>query len=104
MKNIAGKQQFQTLFFSPGRAAEGALRRSGPVGVDIMRIAPAFDWQPVARDYLDPQAVQRIARRPLLEQPLAFAREWTRMDAPGSRPEMHRHRAAGVESGVGAKT
>ena len=58
-----------------------ALRRSGPVGVDIMRIASAFDWQPVVRDYLDPQAVRRIAHQPLLEQPLAFAREWTRLEA-----------------------
>ena len=31
-----------------------ALRRSGPVGVDILRIAPDFDWQTVARDYLGP--------------------------------------------------
>ena len=58
-----------------------ALRRSGPVGVDIMRIAPAFDWQAVARDYLGPQAFGRIARHSLLEQSQAFAREWTRLEA-----------------------
>lgn len=58
-----------------------ALRRNGPVGVDIMRIAPAFDWQAVALDYLGPQAVRRIARQPEPEQPLAFAREWTRLEA-----------------------
>ena len=57
------------------------LRRNGPVGVDIMRIAPAFDWQALARDYLGPQAVRRIASQPESEQPLAFAREWTRLEA-----------------------
>ena len=58
-----------------------ALHRNGPVGVDILRIAPAFDWQAVARDYLGPQAVRRIAGQPEPEQPLAFAREWTRLEA-----------------------
>ena len=58
-----------------------AIRRHGPVGVDIMRVPPAFDWQATARDYLGPQALRRIAGRPLLEQPLAFAREWTRLEA-----------------------
>ena len=58
-----------------------ALRRSGPVGVDILRIAPEFDWQIVACDYLGPQAVRRIAIQPEPEQPLAFAREWTRLEA-----------------------
>lgn len=58
-----------------------ALRRNGPVGVDILRIAPAFDWQAVARDYLGPKAVCRITSQPKSEQPLAFAREWTRLEA-----------------------
>ena len=58
-----------------------ALRRNGPVGVDIMRIAPAFDWQALARDYLGPQAVRRIASQPESEKPMAFAREWTRLEA-----------------------
>ena len=58
-----------------------ALRRNGPVGVDILRIAPDLDWQAVARDYLGPQAVCRIAGQPEPEQPLAFAREWTRFEA-----------------------
>ena len=58
-----------------------ALRRNGPVGVDILRIAPAFDWQAVACDYLGPQAVRRIASLPDPEQLLAFAREWTRLEA-----------------------
>ncbi len=58
-----------------------AIRQGGPVGIDIMRIAPAFDWQAVARDYLGPQALQRIASQPEPEQPQAFAREWTRLEA-----------------------
>ena len=58
-----------------------ALRRSGPVGVDIMRITTAFDWQAVARDYLGPQDWRRIASHPEPEQPKAFAHEWTRLEA-----------------------
>lgn len=58
-----------------------AIRQHGPVGIDIMRIAPAFDWQPVARDYLGPQALQRIKSQPEPDQPQAFAREWTRLEA-----------------------
>ena len=58
-----------------------AIRQGGPVGIDIMRIAPAFDWQAVARDYLGPQAWHRIASQPAPEQPQAFAREWTRLEA-----------------------
>ena len=58
-----------------------ALRRNGTVGVDIMRIAPSFDWQAVARDYLGPKAVCRITSQPESEQSLAFAREWTRLEA-----------------------
>ena len=58
-----------------------AIRRHGPVGIDIMRIAPAFDWQAVARDYLGPQALQRIKSQLEPDQPQAFAREWTRLEA-----------------------
>lgn len=58
-----------------------AIRQGGPVGIDLMRIAPAFDWQPVARDYLGPQVLQRIASQPEPDQPQAFAREWTRLEA-----------------------
>lgn len=58
-----------------------AIRQGGPVGIDIMRIAPAFDWQAVAHDYLGPQALQRIASHPEPDQPQAFAREWTRLEA-----------------------
>ena len=57
------------------------IRQGGPVGIDIMRLAPAFDWQPVARDYLGPQALQRIASQSEPDQPQAFAREWTRLEA-----------------------
>lgn len=58
-----------------------AIRQHGPVGIDIMRIVPAFDWQAVARDYLGPQAWHRIASQPEPDQPQAFAHEWTRLEA-----------------------
>lgn len=68
-----------SISHEPGLSV-AALRRNGPVGVDILRIVPAFDWQTVARDYLGPQAVRRITGQPESEQPLAFAREWTRLE------------------------
>lgn len=58
-----------------------AIHRCGPVGIDILRITQAFDWQPVARDYLGIKALERIAGLPQFEQVPAFAREWTRLEA-----------------------
>ncbi len=58
-----------------------AVRRCGPVGVDIMRLPPVFDWQRVARDYLGPAAFHRIAEHAQHEQLSAFAVQWTRLEA-----------------------
>ena len=58
-----------------------AIHRCGPVGIDILRLPQEFDWQPVARDYLGPQVLARIAALPTDQQPPAFAHEWTRLEA-----------------------
>jgi 4'-phosphopantetheinyl transferase len=58
-----------------------AVRRSGPVGIDIVRLPEGFDWQPVAHDYLGLRSVARIACMPPREQLAEFAREWTRLEA-----------------------
>lgn len=58
-----------------------AIRRGGPVGVDIMRLPEEFEWQPVARDYLGLQAFAKLERMPKHEQLPAFTREWTRLEA-----------------------
>jgi 4'-phosphopantetheinyl transferase len=58
-----------------------AIYRSGPVGIDIVRIPPAFDWQQIALDYLGPQVVAGIVNLPCSQKMPAFAREWTRLEA-----------------------
>lgn len=58
-----------------------AIHRQGPVGIDIMRLTEAFEWQPLARDYLGMDAFKWIAGQAQHEQLPAFAREWTRLEA-----------------------
>ena len=58
-----------------------AIRRGGPVGVDVMRLPEEFDWQPLARDYLGLQALAKLERMPKHDQLCAFTREWTRLEA-----------------------
>jgi len=62
-----------------------AIRRSGPVGIDLLRLPDNPDWKaqiPVlARDYLGPQIAQRIAHLPPAEQMAHFARAWAEHEA-----------------------
>jgi 4'-phosphopantetheinyl transferase len=58
-----------------------AIGRGAAIGVDVMRLPQEFDWQPLARDYLGPQAWATLARMPQHEQLPAFTREWTRLEA-----------------------
>lgn len=69
---------------APGLSV-AAVHRHGAVGVDVMRIGDGADWIPdwetVARDYLGPQAHARIAQVTPDQRGLAFAREWTALEA-----------------------
>ena len=58
-----------------------AINRRGPIGIDVMRIQALPDWEPVAVNYLGHYAHQRILAMPALHRPLAFGREWTRVEA-----------------------
>jgi 4'-phosphopantetheinyl transferase len=58
-----------------------AIDQSSPVGIDVICIPQAFDWQQLARDYLGPEAMARIVNLAWSEQMPAFAREWTRLEA-----------------------
>ena len=58
-----------------------AIHRRGPIGIDVMRIQALSDWEPVAVNYLGRHAHQRILAMPALHRPLAFGREWTRVEA-----------------------
>lgn len=59
----------------------GAVNPHGAVGIDLMRIDPQIDWEHVAREYLGPQAYQRIANRPDSGRAEAFAHEWVSHEA-----------------------
>lgn len=73
-----------SLSHAPGLSV-AAVHRHGAVGVDVMRTGEGADWMPdwetVARDYLGPQAQARIAQAAPGQRPLAFAREWTALEA-----------------------
>lgn len=62
-----------------------AIRRSGPVGIDLLRPPNNPDWQAqiptLARDYLGPTIAQKIARLPQAEQKEMFTRSWTEHEA-----------------------
>lgn len=58
-----------------------AIRFHGAVGIDVMRIEPQEDWEPVAQSYLGPVAFQRIARTPTHQVAEIFAREWVAYEA-----------------------
>jgi 4'-phosphopantetheinyl transferase len=62
-----------------------AVRRSGPVGVDLLQLPDTPDWQPqmttLASDYLGPDSARRIAEQPAHEGSVQFARDWTAHEA-----------------------
>jgi 4'-phosphopantetheinyl transferase len=53
----------------------------GAVGIDVTRIVPVPDWEPVARDYLGPAAAQALASLPAGERDGAFAHAWSAHEA-----------------------
>jgi len=62
-----------------------AVCRSGPVGIDLLRIPESPDWQAqiptLAHDYLGPKIAQRIASLPPEDQTTQFAQAWTEHEA-----------------------
>lgn len=58
-----------------------AVNRTGPVGVDIVRVSTAFDWRSVAHDYLGPRVAADIAVQPVARQNQAFLSAWARQEA-----------------------
>lgn len=73
-----------SLSHEPGLTL-AAINMHGPVGIDLMRIERKIDWlsdwEPVAHDYLGPQAAARIGDLPHARRAEAFARAWTRLEA-----------------------
>jgi len=62
-----------------------AIHRSGPVGIDLLNIAGAPDWQAeistLAIDYLGPASARSIAGLSPSAQMAAFAQAWTAHEA-----------------------
>lgn len=58
-----------------------AVHRHGPVGVDLVRTATAFDWRATAHDYLGPNVASDIAAQPLSAQNETFLKAWTQHEA-----------------------
>jgi 4'-phosphopantetheinyl transferase len=67
-----------------GALSVAAISLRGAVGIDVTQIAEpaAFpDWEPVARDYLGPEAAAALAALPPEGRPAAFARAWSEREA-----------------------
>jgi len=67
-----------------GALSVAAISLRGAVGIDVTQIAEpaAFpDWEPVARDYLGPDAAAALAALPPEGRPAAFARAWSEREA-----------------------
>jgi 4'-phosphopantetheinyl transferase len=62
-----------------------AVRRSGPVGIDLLRTPDSPDWQDqipnLTLDYLGPKIAEQIAGLPHEEQMAQFAQAWTEHEA-----------------------
>jgi 4'-phosphopantetheinyl transferase len=60
-----------------------AVHRHGQVGIDLMRLEGGLipDWEIVAREYLGPAAVARIAACTDDRRARCFAQDWTRREA-----------------------
>lgn len=82
---VCPAQTFLSFSHQPGYSL-AALCRSGPVGVDLMRIEVLPDWQALAADYLPPAVARQLAARsfdrlPALSRATAFAVAWTHLEA-----------------------
>lgn len=64
-----------------GGMSVAALRRNGPVGIDLMEVEEVMDWARVALDYLGMATACRLASLAPCERPLAFAQAWTAREA-----------------------
>jgi 4'-phosphopantetheinyl transferase len=64
-----------------GGMSLAALRRDGPIGIDLMEVEEVLDWARVALDYLGMANACRLASLAPGERPLAFAQAWTAREA-----------------------
>jgi 4'-phosphopantetheinyl transferase len=77
----AGDQRVALSISHDGDLSVAAYCLSGVVGIDVMSILPVPDWEPVARDYLGPEAARKLAARSDGERDAAFAHAWSEHEA-----------------------
>lgn len=62
-----------------------AIHFSGPVGIDLLKVADSPDWQTeipiLSADYLGPQTAQRIAELAPSARMMQFSHAWTEQEA-----------------------
>jgi 4'-phosphopantetheinyl transferase len=82
MVRLGAEARRVALAFSHDEAMSvAAIGLDGLVGIDVMRIVEAPDWQAVARDYLGPQVADALAALAPGARPCAFARAWSEREA-----------------------
>jgi 4'-phosphopantetheinyl transferase len=64
-----------------GGMSAAALRRDGPVGIDLMEVQEVSDWARVALDYLGMATASRLASMAPGDRTLAFAQAWSEREA-----------------------
>jgi 4'-phosphopantetheinyl transferase len=78
---LADGRRLHCSFAHDGGLSVAAVCFNGPVGVDVMLAEDVAGWEAVARDYLGPEATERIAATGREERAAVFARAWTAREA-----------------------
>ena len=77
---VAGSAMGISFAHEPGCSLV-AIHDDGAVGVDVVRCSLPPDWEPVARDYLDPATLAQLVRLDDSHRVAAFARAWSTREA-----------------------
>ena len=77
---VAGSAMGISFAHEPGCSLV-AIHDDGAVGVDVVRCTLPPDWEPVARDYLDPATLAHLARLDDSRRGAAFACAWSAREA-----------------------
>ncbi|MFO1264949.1 MAG: 4'-phosphopantetheinyl transferase superfamily protein [Rhodoferax sp.] len=77
---VAGSAMGISFAHEPGCSLV-AIHDDGAVGVDVVRCTLPPDWEPVARDYLDPATLAQLVRLDDSHRVAAFARAWSTREA-----------------------
>jgi 4'-phosphopantetheinyl transferase len=77
----AGQRRAWIAISHDGALSLAAISLHGAVGIDVTQVMDIPDWEPVARDYLGPDATAALAALPADARAQAFARAWSEREA-----------------------